>query len=139
MNDLTKPLEDLQRRLVSPVVTQQGAKAMADVMRKATASAIGPDLRLSHFRGGPVQIEAKGTIGVATTTISGAAYALADKGRRRARRRIYPRGHALATPFGPRASVKGSTARGHNITERASPQAYEAGKKAILDAVKRTA
>jgi hypothetical protein len=109
---------------------------MADSMRRSTATAIGSDLRLSGFRGGAASFEPKGTSGQAEVTISGAAYTLADKGRRRARARILAKSEALRTPWGPRRSVRGSTSRGKNITGRAAPKAMEAGKRAIVDAIR---
>ena len=60
--------------------------------------------------------------------MSGGAYTLADKGRRRAVP-AKAEGRPLRTPWGPRMSVRGSTTAGHNITATAGPKALDEGRR----------
>jgi hypothetical protein len=140
--ELTARLEELVRLAASPAITRLGAEAMSEVMTQATASAIGADLRLSHFRGGPATFEATGEPGLARLSISGAAYTIADKGRSGGPARIRPfhqgkGGHApaLNTPRGYRAVIGPSSSAGKGITNANREAAYEAGKQAMLNAI----
>jgi hypothetical protein len=110
---------------------------MAKAMRAATARAIGGDLRMSGSDAGAARIEPSTSAGEASVEMSGATYALADKGRRRSRPARARRGHALATPWGPRVSVRGSTWAGFDITDRTARKAITAGVKALDGAIGR--
>jgi hypothetical protein len=132
-------------------VADAAAKALEHVMRDGTAKAIGADLRLRNFRGGPVQFATSSSTGHAAVTIGGGTYALADGGRKRKRdvirstRRGKVRGRGpklsqrpkLAAPSGPRLRVRGSTAPGLNITDTYSPRAFdeaiEAARRAVVE------
>lgn len=126
------------REVVNGTATTIAAvKAMDKAMRDATASYIGADLRMSGFKGGPAQFKGEAKSGSATLTMSGGTYALADKGRRRKRKRLWPkpgrrrgRRSALDTPGGWRRWSTGSTWPGFNITERHGPDALDAGIEA---------
>lgn len=124
--DLVDDLEDID--------TRRGAEAAVEVMKRATAAVIGGDLRMSGLkRGGPARIEVKSAArNHVTIEMSGASYTLADKGRRRRVEARARRGSALATPAGPRASARGSTTRGHNITDRAGSKALDKAADEIV-------
>ena len=115
------------------VDTRRAADAAVKVMRDATARVIGGDLAMSGLRGGRARIESKGTgRNVVVVTMSGGAYTLADKGRRRAVP-AKAKGRPLSTPWGPRMSVRGSTTRGHDITGRTGPKALDKAADQIVD------
>lgn len=130
--NLTKYLKELEERIEDPALLKAGAEAMAESMKKATARYIGADLRMSNFRGGPPTFKTENAKGQATLEIGGGTYALADTGRRQAKRAYARRGSALDTPWGPRASVRGSTWGGFHITERHAPEALDDGIRAII-------
>jgi hypothetical protein len=125
--DLVEKLDDID--------TRRAADAAVKVMHDATARVIGGDLRMSGLdHGGAARIESKRSgRNQVVVTMSGASYTLADKGRRRAVPARARRGSALATPFGPRASVRGSTSRGHDITDRYGPKALDKAADVIVD------
>ena len=129
--NLSKYVKELEQKIEDPKLLKAGAEAMAESMRKATARYIGGDLRMHNFRGGPPTFKTENAKGLATLEIGGGTYALADKGRRQAKR-AFARGRALDTPWGPKASVKGSTWGGFNITERHSAEALDDGIRAII-------
>lgn len=132
--DLTQHLERIERRIDSPAVTSAAADAMAVEVEAATRAALGGDLTMSGLRGGRARIEATTRPHQAVVTASGAAFTLADKGRRRAvRAKAKPRS-AIATPWGPRASVNGSTTAGKDILGTAAARAFDAGATAAADA-----
>lgn len=142
---ISAALDRAERAATSLRVADAAAKALAGVMREGTTRAIGADLRLSNFRGGPVEFREERAPGRAALTIGGGTYALADGGRRKARRVIRSkrrkrrgqRAPALLTPRGPRRSVRGSTSRPLNITDTYSPraidEAVEAARVVIVD------
>lgn len=140
---LASVITDLEDALDSPRPAEAAAKALEDTMRTGTARMIGADMRLSGFKGGPVKLDGESKPGLAFLALAGATYALADGGRRRARRSITPkrkgrrRGHpaALMTPAGPRYRVRGSTTRPMRITDTYAPKALEAGVEAASKAV----
>ena len=114
------------------VDTRRAADAAVKAMRDATARVLGGDLSMSGLRGSSARIESKGTgRNVVVVTMSGGAYTLADKGRRRAVP-AKARGRPLSTPYGPRMSVRGSTTRGADITGKAGPKALETAAEQIV-------
>ena len=124
--ELVEQLDDLD--------TRKAGDAAVKVMRQATAAVIGGDLTMSGLkRGGAARIEAKPGRNRVTIELSGGAYTLADKGRRRAVAATARPGSALATPFGPRMAVRGSTTAGAHITDRAGPKALDEAADAIVD------
>jgi hypothetical protein len=136
---LLDTIHDVEGIPTSLRVADAAAKALEDTMREGTVHAIGADLRLSGFRGGPVVFRPERSAGHAAVTMSGGTYALADAGRQQARRRILPkrrrlagtkRKPALGTPGGPRRSVRGSRWRGKRITDTYGPKALEAAVEA---------
>lgn len=130
--NLSKYVEELAERIEDPALLKAGAEAMAESMKHATARYLGSDLRMHNFRGDAPTFKTETKTGAATVEIGGGTYALADKGRRQAKRAYPRRGRALDTPWGPRASVKGSTWDGFNITERHAPEALDDGIRAIV-------
>ena len=123
--DLVDDLDDID--------TRRAADEAAKVMKQATARVLGGDLSMSGLRGGGrARIETKGTgRNRVVVSMSGAAYTLADKGRRRAVP-AKAKGRPLSTPWGPRMSVRGSTTRGHDITGTAGPKALDAAAEQIV-------
>jgi hypothetical protein len=142
---IDKAVVDAERAVSSLQPLDAAAKAMTKVMREGTVRAIGADLRLSNFRGDPVEFKEQRGKGRATLTIGGGTYALADGGRKQAKRRIRSkrrkrrgkRAPALATPMGPRRSVSGSRSRGLRITDQYSPRALDeavaAAQRVVVD------
>ena len=129
---LSARIELIGAAVANVAVATAAAEAMDSHMRKSTATYLGGDLRMRNFRGGPVVFTPTVSVGRAVLKLSGGTYALADKGRRNARRRIYPRRgrRALGTPYGARRWVRGSTTQGFHITQRHGPQALAAGVEA---------
>jgi len=111
----------------------KAAQAMADALLALAAGYLGGDATMSGT-GRAVTVEPSSADGSATIR-AGGAWGLADGGRRvvRPARRSGNRG-GLRTPWGPRASVKGSTSAGLGISDRSS-EVLDAGKQAIRDAV----
>lgn len=144
---LARVVTELEAVLKSPRVLVAAADALEDTMRTVTARAIGGDLRLSGFRGAPVEFTASFTAGAGEVSLplKGGTYALADAGRRRAKRRIRSkrrkrrgrRAPALRTPAGPRRSVRGSRWRGFRLTETGGPLALNRAVKAAGEAAVR--
>lgn len=131
---LASVITDITDAIDSPRPAAAAAKALEETMRAGVSSAIG-GMTMSGFKGAPVKLEGESKASLAWLPLSGGTYALADKGRQNARRRIYPKrrgrkgkGHppALMTPAGPRRSVRGSRTRGKRITETYAPKAFEA-------------
>lgn len=139
---LVPVLDDLLDALKSPRVLDAAAVAMEDTFEKGVASTpIGGSLRLSGFRGAPMSFDASFTAGtgVVTLPLSGGTYALADKGRYKAKRgrirsherkRRGQRRPTLSTPYGPRVSVKRSLWSGFNLTDRFSTPTLDAAVEA---------
>lgn len=128
--DLARYVEDIARRVESPAVTRAAAAAMAVVVTRAVSDALGGNLSMSGLKGRPARVEPSSNGPMATVAVSGAAFTLIDKGRRRrvpARARA---GGALSTPWGPRNSVKGSTTRGQHVLDRVADRAFDAGADA---------
>lgn len=134
-------IERAERAATGLRAADAAAKALEDVMRQGTARAIGADLRLSGFRGGPPTFKPERSKGHAALTIGGGTYALADAGRaaggdrriRSKRRRLSgtKRRPALRTPHGPRRSIKsGKGWTGFAITETWSPKALDEATEA---------
>jgi hypothetical protein len=96
-----------------------GRKAATD----AAGKALGGDRAMSGFRGGRVKLgagyETSGSIVELNLRPSG-AWLLADKGRQRVKP-IRPKKRsgkkAITTPWGPRASARGSKSRGLNVID----------------------
>lgn len=140
--------DDAVKAITSPKVQKAAADAMETAMTKGSLSLIGGgNLALSNWRGAPIVFDAAytGGTGLVTLPLAGGTYALADKGRRRARKRIRPKGRkrrgqrrrTLATPWGPRTQVRGSKWSGFHLTERLAPKALgDAAEAAIGVAVK---
>lgn len=136
--------EEAEKAVTSPKVQEAAAKAMEKGMTVGTRVALHGGLNLSGFRGAPIAFEADytGGTGKVTLPLKGGTYALADKGRRRARRVIRPKGRkrkgqrrpTLATPWGPRVSVKGSTSPGFGLTDRLGPKALDDAEEAARSA-----
>jgi len=133
--DLLKPLDALTKRIESPATARAASVAMADELKAAAARTIGADLTLSGMPGRRARFTATSRAGVAEVTPSGAAWTIADKGRRTVRAATGTPGRPLRTPWGPRQSVKGSTSRGHDILGRARPKVFDAGRAAVMKAV----
>ena len=93
---------------------------------------MGGNLTLSGLRSGPSVIKADSSSGRAEVVLQNTT--LADKGRRRSTR-AKARGRALATPFGPRASVAGSTTTGKQFIDRGSDDAFDAGIEAAMSVI----
>jgi hypothetical protein len=131
--------------VTSPKVQQAAAEAMEKAMSEGTRTIIGGgDLRLSGWRGAPMSFDADYTAGsgVVRLPLKGGTYALADEGRKRARKKIRPKGRkrrgqrrpTLATPYGPRVSVKGSTWSGFHLTDRLAPKVLDEAEEAAVAA-----
>jgi hypothetical protein len=143
--NLSRYVAELRKEIEDPALLQFGADAMAETMQRATARFIGGDLRMSNFPGAAPTFKTTTKGGAATLEIGGGTYALADRGRRQAtparagHRRGKARGggrrRALRTPWGPRASVQGSTWSGFHITDRYADIALDDGKRAIIAAL----
>ena len=140
---LTASLDELIRTVDGIAPAKAAGAAMLEAHTKATARYIGADLRMHNFRGGPVDFEARVTRARAEVTLSGGTYALADKGRRQARRSrargrmANGRRNVVRTPYGPRVSAKGSTTAGFHITERHGGESVDAGIEAAWDVVRK--
>jgi hypothetical protein len=147
LNVLEAFVKDAHAAASSVRVADAAARELEDVMRQGTVRAIGADLRLSNFRGGPVEFKPQRAPGRAALVLGGGTYALADAGRQQARRTIRSkrrgkvrggrspkRNHpaTLLTPRGPRRSARGSRSAGLNITDTWSPKALEAAVKAAV-------
>src|SRR5262245_61623018 len=115
---LTRSLDAFVDRVEGIGPARAAAEAMNEVMRKATADRIGGDLRMSNFRGPPVDFVMTVKPTEARLRLGGATYALADRGRHSRRRRFRPRQKdgLFNTPWGPRRSIKASTWDGFGIT-----------------------
>jgi hypothetical protein len=124
-------LDALTERVTSSATTTATAVAMADALTDIAAGYLGGDLTMSGV--GSAVIDPATADGAAVVR-TGGVYGLADGGRRAVRRATAPRRSALATPWGPRASVAGSTWAGFHITDRARGDVLEAGRQAIRDA-----
>lgn len=130
--DLTRRLDRLVRRVENQVHTA-AADAMAEAFRDGVARKLGGDLT---FSGGAGTVRVKGEAERGRITVNvGGAYGLADQGRRRAVQARAGKGRALATPFGPRRSVRGSVWRGFGITRQYGRRAIGAGVDALMDDV----
>lgn len=143
MAGLTRTIELLGTEVEGTRPAIAAGKAMHDAMHDATARYLGADMRMSGFRGGPVVFKVEAKPKRATLTLSGGTYALADKGRKRAKRKLYAkprrrrgRRSALDTPQGLRRSARGSRWRGFRITDRHAQEALDAGVVAALAAIK---
>ena len=142
--DLVRTIELLGQEVEGTRPAIAAADAMHETMHDATARYLGPDLRMSGFQGGAVAFKVKAAPKRATLTLSGGTYALADKGRRRAKAKLWAkprrrrgRRAALDTPRGWRRSARGSRWRGFRITERHAVDALDAGVVAAIDAIRR--
>lgn len=127
---LEAKLEEIAERATSSSTTTAAAQAMADALESAISAKIG-GLTMSRFAGGPVRLEPSGAEGRAELGVSGATWTLADAGRRRVTGARARRGSGLRTPWGPRASVKGSTSAGFGIGASAGPDVMRAGVEAV--------
>jgi hypothetical protein len=113
--------EEAAKAVTSPKVQE----AVADALERAITFAAG-------YTGGT---------GIVKLPLSGGTYALADLGRRKARKTLRSKGRKrkgkrrtpLMTPWGLRTSVKGSTWEGFHLTDRLSPKALDAAQEAALD------
>ena len=134
LGDLTQYVRELGKRVESKSVADAAAEAMEESITSAARKAMGGNLTLSGLRAGPSVIKADSSSGRAEVTLQNTT--LADKGRRRASP-ARARGRALATPFGPRMSVKGSTTRGKEFIEHGSDDAFDAGIDAAMSVIGR--
>jgi hypothetical protein len=143
--DLVRTIELLGREVEGTRPAVAAADAMHEAMVDATERYLGPGMRMSGFKGGPVVFKVVAKPKRATLTLSGGTYALADKGRRkRVRRKLYAkpvrrrgqRRAALDTPRGYKRSAKGSRWQGFRITERHADKALDAGVVAAIGAIK---
>jgi hypothetical protein len=140
---LASVVTDLEAALDSPRPAKAATKALEDTMRTGTDRLIGAGGRLSGFKGPAVKLEGEHKPSLAWIELGGATYNLADKGRQKARRRIYAKGRrgrkghapALRTPAGPRRSVRGSRSRGKRITDTYAPKALDAATDAAQKVV----
>lgn len=137
MVDLLAPLDKLTKRVESPTVTRAAATAMADTLQRATAQRIGSDLSLSRLPGSRARFTPSARTGVAEVTPTGAAWTIANRGRRTVHAATGTNGRPLRTPYGPRMSVRGSTSPGKNILGAARASVFDAGKDATIEAVRR--
>jgi hypothetical protein len=146
---LTLVLDDVIDAVKDPRVLDAAADALEETMTEGVSSTpIGHDLRLSGFRGGPMEFKASYTAGtgVVTMPLAGGTYALADKGRYKApkrrpirsktRKRRGQRRPTLSTPWGPRVSVRRSKWPGFRLTDRfgnkAIGQSVEAAAREVV-------
>jgi hypothetical protein len=106
---------------------------MAEALREAAAGYLGGDLTMSGA--GTASIEVGDRARSRLSVRSGGVYGLADTGRRRAVEAVAETGTALATPWGPRQRVAGSTWGGFGITAAHGRDAIRAGIQAYLDAL----
>lgn len=142
--DLVRTIELLGREVEGTRPAIAAADAMHETMVDATERYLGPGMRMSGFKGGPVVFKVVAKPKRATVTLSGGTYALADKGRRRAkaklwakpRRRAGQRRAALDTPRGYRRSARGSRWQGFRITDRHATDALDAGVVAAIEAIR---
>jgi hypothetical protein len=152
---LASVITDLEAALDSPRPAEAAAKKLEDVMRTGTSRMIGADLRMSGFKGPPVTLDGQHKPSLAWIELGGATYNLADKGRQKARKFIYPKhkaragkvrktkktagrkGHkpTLKAPGGYRYRVKGSRTRGKRITDTYAPRALEEATVAAAQVV----
>jgi hypothetical protein len=130
--NLTKYADIAEQRLTDPTVAAAAASAMVEQVRSVASRHVGVDLRMS--RAGKLIIGPESSSGRAAVAVGG-AYRLADQGRRRVVRAYARPGSALATPWGPRASVAGSTTKGFAITDEAHASAFKAGRQAGVDSI----
>jgi len=145
--NLTRRITLLEQEVVGTGPAKAAADAMHDAMLTSTQRYLGADMRMENFRGGPVEFKVEAKPEHAMVTLSGGTYALADKGRRRARKRLYAkprkrrgqRRAALDTPQGLRRYARGSKWEGFRITERHAPDALTEGMAAALVVIKRQA
>ena len=132
--DLSRFIKELAEKVESPATAQAAAEAMEREFTIVAKGAMGGDLKLSGLHAGPTVIKAESSGGEAELQIRNIT--LTDKGRRRATR-AKARGRALATPFGPRASVAGSTTQGKDVLDRGSESTFAAGIKAAMSQLER--
>lgn len=136
--------EEAAKAVTSPKVQEAVADALERAMEEGSRTLIGGgDLALSNWRGAPITFAAgyTGGTGIVKLPLSGGTYALADLGRRKARKTLRSKGRKrkgkrrtpLMTPWGLRTSVKGSTWEGFHLTDRLSPKALDAAQEAALD------
>lgn len=138
--NLTRRITLLEQEVKGTGPAKAAADAMHDAMLTSTQRYLGADLRMENFRGGPVEFKVEAKPEAATVTLSGGTYALADKGRRRGRKRLYAkprrrrgqRRAALDTPQGLRRYARGSRWQGFRITERHAPDALTEGVAAAM-------
>jgi hypothetical protein len=131
--DLTRYVDDAEQRINDTQVADAAATAMADTLTIATASYLGPGLTFSGGAG-TATITPRSVQGRASVA-TGGAYGLANHGRSAVVTAHAAAGSALVTPWGPRASVKGSTWGGFGITAAHSAEAFEAGTDAAVAAL----
>lgn len=137
--NLSRRITLLEQHIEGTGPSKAAADAMHDAMVTATQRYVGADMSMSGFKGGPATFKVEAKPERAVLTLSGGTYALADKGRRRARRRLYAkprrrrgRRSALDTPRGWRRLARGSRWGGFHITERHAPDALDQGMAAAL-------
>jgi hypothetical protein len=139
--------DDAVKAVKSPKVQGAAADAMEKTMTIGTRVKLHGGLNMSNWKGAPIAFDASytGGTGLVSLPLAGGTYALADLGRRRARKRIRPKGRkrrgqrrpTLSTPWGPRTQVKGSKWTGFHLTDQLAPKALgKAAEAAIASAVK---
>lgn len=130
---LGETLDDVVERATSAATMQSAADAMSDALLYELMAILGADLRMSHFPAGPVRPRPEGVEATATVTVGGSVWGLATGGRRRPFGARARPGSALDTPWGPRASVEGSTSPG--LGKPDETVVLQAGVDAVHDAV----
>jgi hypothetical protein len=129
--DLTRYIDRIEERVRQGPHIDSAVAAMTESLANAARAHLGGDLTMSGT-GQEAIIEPGRADGHQLTVRTGGVYALADTGRRRAVDAEAAPGEALATPFGPRRRVRGSTWPGFGITERHGRDALQEGIRAFM-------
>lgn len=130
--DLTRHIDRIENEVRSGRQIDAAARAMADSLRDATARYLGGDLTMSGT-GESATVEVGDQSATRLSVRTGGVYGLADGGRRRAVEAEAETGKALATPWGPKQRVKGSTWAGFGITAAHGREALRDGIAAYMD------
>ncbi len=144
MGDLAKAGADIVA-IVGPESITQVTRRAADTAEKSVLVGAAAAVGGRGLSGHPATMGTRSTVSPGQARIDftpKGLWVLAESGRRRAKAKITPKSApALRTPWGPRASVKGSTARGsgaltkaYNQAERDVPEAVGAEFDAVISA-----
>jgi hypothetical protein len=141
---------DVHRKLVASVsgqamarIQRAGGAAGKKAALDEAASALGGDRAMSGFRGGRVKLGAGYDVSGSVVDVNlrpAGAWKLADRGRQtikpvRPKRRGGKK--ALATPWGPKASARGSRSRGLRVIDHTVAEAQRTVPKAAFEALQR--